>query len=110
MKSWSQPWRGSIRRVRPDPARKPEGVSWGGLWSMFILCGIGFTMGLFIGSLAFEAGADDYVTRAGSASSPVPWSRRWWATSRYARCCRGTRPPSPALDPSSTSHPLEGST
>jgi Na+:H+ antiporter, NhaA family len=35
-------------------ARKPEGVSWRGLWGMSILCGIGFTMGLFIGSLAFD--------------------------------------------------------
>ena len=35
-------------------ARRPEGVSWRGLWGMSILCGIGFTMGLFIGSLAFD--------------------------------------------------------
>jgi NhaA family Na+:H+ antiporter len=35
-------------------ARLPEKVSWGGLYGAGILCGVGFTMSLFIGSLAFE--------------------------------------------------------
>lgn len=38
-------------------ARKPEGVGWLGLYSVAILCGIGFTMSMFINSLAFEHGA-----------------------------------------------------
>ncbi len=33
---------------------KPEGTSWIQLYALSILCGIGFTMSLFIGSLAFE--------------------------------------------------------
>jgi NhaA family Na+:H+ antiporter len=41
-------------------ARRPNGVTWPGLWGMSILCGIGFTMSLFIGSLAF-ADADDAI-------------------------------------------------
>jgi NhaA family Na+:H+ antiporter len=32
----------------------PSGMSWSSLYSTAILCGVGFTMGLFIGSLAFE--------------------------------------------------------
>jgi len=32
----------------------PEGVSWGAIYGLAILSGIGFTMSLFIGSLAFE--------------------------------------------------------
>lgn len=32
----------------------PQGVSWAGLYGLSVLCGIGFTMSLFISSLAFE--------------------------------------------------------
>lgn len=35
-------------------AQLPTGVSWTGLYGTSALCGIGFTMSLFIGSLAFE--------------------------------------------------------
>ena len=32
----------------------PKGMSWGSLYGTAVLCGVGFTMSLFIGSLAFE--------------------------------------------------------
>jgi NhaA family Na+:H+ antiporter len=35
-------------------ARLPQGVSWMQLYGTALLCGVGFTMSLFIGSLAFE--------------------------------------------------------
>jgi NhaA family Na+:H+ antiporter len=35
-------------------ARMPEGATWGSLYGVSILCGVGFTMSLFVGSLAFE--------------------------------------------------------
>ncbi len=35
-------------------ARRPESVSWPALYGTALLCGIGFTMSLFIGTLAFE--------------------------------------------------------
>ena len=39
----------------------PDGVTWGGLYGMSILCGIGFTMSLFIGALSFDASHADLL-------------------------------------------------
>lgn len=39
-------------------AALPEGVGWWQLYGTALLCGIGFTMSLFIASLAFEQGGD----------------------------------------------------
>ena len=35
-------------------AQLPKGVTWAQLYGVSILCGVGFTMSLFIGALAFE--------------------------------------------------------
>jgi Na+:H+ antiporter, NhaA family len=41
--------------------RRPEGVTWAGLYGMSMLCGIGFTMSLFIGALSFDASHADLL-------------------------------------------------
>lgn len=41
--------------IRLGLAKLPEGASWHQLWGIALLTGIGFTMSLFIGSLAFPA-------------------------------------------------------
>ncbi len=43
-------WLGIILKI----SKMPEGMNWGALYGMATLCGIGFTMSLFIGSLAFD--------------------------------------------------------
>jgi NhaA family Na+:H+ antiporter len=62
--------------IRFGIARMPGGVGWGAFAGVAMLCGIGFTMSLFIGSLAFEEsgpGALSYRLGilAGSAVSAV---------------------------------------
>jgi len=42
-------------------AKLPENVNWTLLYGIALLCGVGFTMSLFIGSLAFEQSADSPI-------------------------------------------------
>jgi len=53
--------------VKLGLARLPEGTGWPAIYGVALLTGIGFTMSLFIGSLAFERGQFDYLaaTRVG---------------------------------------------
>ena len=47
--------------VRLGMASLPRDVSWGLIYGASLLCGIGFTMSLFIASLAFEQGGGAYL-------------------------------------------------
>ncbi len=53
--------------VATGVARRPKGTSWMSLYGLAVLTGIGFTMSLFIGNLAFEHGGFEYfdATRLG---------------------------------------------
>ena len=48
-------------------AHRPSGASWPALFGVAMLCGVGFTMSLFLGSLAFPSGdlADQGAVRVG---------------------------------------------
>jgi len=49
--------------IRLGLARLPQGASWASLYGVSVLCGIGFTMSLFIASLAFE-GTGEHIVAA----------------------------------------------
>lgn len=40
----------------------PEGVTWQQLFGVSLLCGVGFTMSLFIGGLAFTGQGTEYAS------------------------------------------------
>jgi len=40
--------------IKLGVAKLPEGSGWSGVYGIALLCGVGFTMSLFIGALAFE--------------------------------------------------------
>lgn len=47
--------------IRLGLAKLPQDVSWLQLYGAALLCGIGFTMSLFVASLAFEQGGPDFA-------------------------------------------------
>ncbi len=51
--------------VKTGIARLPEGAGWAHMAGVGCLAGIGFTMSLFIGSLAFESGTEVTLVRVG---------------------------------------------
>jgi len=46
-------------------AKRPDGVSWGQLYGLGCLTGVGFTMSLFIGSLAFSGPEQENAVKLG---------------------------------------------
>jgi Na+:H+ antiporter, NhaA family len=49
--------------IRLTSARLPAGATWIQFFGVCVLCGVGFTMSLFIGGLAFEGEAASYDTQ-----------------------------------------------
>lgn len=45
--------------IKMGIARLPQGVNWLQMYGVALLCGVGFTMSLFVGSLAFAQGGND---------------------------------------------------
>ncbi len=51
----------SFIAVKSGIASLPESINWKQLYGVAFLCGVGFTMSLFIGSLAFEQGGTEAI-------------------------------------------------
>ncbi|MGU3538748.1 Na+/H+ antiporter NhaA [Methylobacterium sp. A54F] len=52
-------------------AHRPAGASWGQVYGVSVLCGIGFTMSLFIGGLAFTGAEHEAETKLGVLGGSV---------------------------------------
>ncbi len=57
--------------IRTGLAPMPPGTTWSQLYGVSLLCGVGFTMSLFIGSLAFEHSSFDAPIRLGVLTGSV---------------------------------------
>lgn len=86
--------------VKLKIAKLPVGVNWLAVYGVALLTGVGFTMSLFIGSLAFELGAFDQIvaTRVGVLGGSVVSALAGYLVLRYAL---SDTPPteSPGTDP-----------
>jgi Na+:H+ antiporter, NhaA family len=54
----------SAATIRLGLARMPDGATWWSLFGVSILCGVGFTMSLFVANLAFAEGAPQVAVSA----------------------------------------------
>ena len=70
--------------IRLGLAPMPTGARWMQLFGLALLCGIGFTMSLFIGGLAFEAAGFDAPVRIGVLGGSVLAAAAGYAVLRFA--------------------------
>ncbi len=48
--------------IKTGLAQMPRGANWKGIYGIALVCGVGFTMSLFIGTLAFDKLGDEYLS------------------------------------------------
>jgi NhaA family Na+:H+ antiporter len=70
--------------IRSGLAPMPAGATWTQLYGVSLLCGVGFTMSLFIGGLAFEAAGFDAPVRLGVLGGSVLAALAGYAVLRFA--------------------------
>ncbi len=71
--------------VRSGLAKIPVGASWRHVYGAALLCGIGFTMSLFIGALAFPSRPDEVdAAKLGTLAGSLLSAIAGWAALRFA--------------------------
>lgn len=77
--------------VKSGLARMPAGARWSQIYGVAVLCGIGFTMSLFIGSLAFENLPPSYAAsvRLGVVSGSIASAVVGYLVLRFIASARG---------------------
>ena len=78
--------------VKSGLAAKPAGASWLQIYGLSVLAGIGFTMSLFIGELAFKGGAHQAELRLGILGASVAAALLGYGVLRF--CAPSARAPS----------------
>ena len=63
----------------------PKGVSWTQYYGLALLCGIGFTMSLFIGGLAFDSEELQTLVRLGVITASLVSGVLGYSTLRFTR-------------------------
>lgn len=85
-------WFSSWLAIRCGIARKPYGSTWLGVFGIAMIAGVGFTMSLFIGGLAFQANPDPlylaYV-RIGVIEGSLIAGVLGYCILRFGRCRNG---------------------
>jgi len=79
--------------VRLGLARLPEGVTWPQIYGVSVLAGIGFTMSLFIGTLAFNDPAQGAAVRVGVLSGSTLSAIAGYLLLRFALSAEDERYP-----------------
>jgi NhaA family Na+:H+ antiporter len=78
--------------VKTGVARKPAGANWTQIYGLALLCGIGFTMSLFIGLLAFEASEElQDQTKVGVLVGSFLSAVLGWLVLRFAPKAAGSK-------------------
>jgi len=79
--------------VKAGLGRKPAGAGWAQIYGLALLCGIGFTMSLFIGLLAFDASEElQSQTKVGVLAGSLLAAVAGWLVLRFAPKTGASKP------------------
>jgi Na+:H+ antiporter, NhaA family len=76
--------------VKMNIAPRPAGASWAQIYGVALLCGIGFTMSLFIGGLAFAGPAQNDGVKIGVLMGSLASALGGWAVLRLCAAQRAS--------------------
>jgi NhaA family Na+:H+ antiporter len=79
--------------VKSGKASLPEGAGWIDMAGVALICGIGFTMSLFIGSLALENAGEEYAraVRLGVFAGSIASALLGYAVLRFTQALRASK-------------------
>ncbi len=76
---------GAWLAIRTGLARRPAGANWVQIYGVALLCGIGFTMSLFIGVLALDSERAQQAIKIGVLAGSVASAVGGWLVLRFAQ-------------------------